>query len=158
MTVTNTGTKAERLNCVSSDAAAKCQIHEMTMAGGVMKMRPVEGGLEIKPGETVTLKPGGFHMMLVDLKAPLQQGKTVEVTLQIDNGGTVASGISHRRHRRARAGRHRRRRGHDDAAFRGMMPMSISAVVFDSHAPAAAPEKPAGAGTGLTAAPCRRYG
>ena len=54
-----------------------------------MKMRPVEGGLEIKPGETVTLKPGGFHVMLVDLKAPLQQGKTVEATLKVDNGGTV---------------------------------------------------------------------
>ena len=54
-----------------------------------MKMRPVEGGLEIKPGETVTLKPGGFHVMLVDLKAPLQQGKTVEATLKIDDGGTV---------------------------------------------------------------------
>lgn len=89
MTVTNTGTKAARLNCVSSNAAAKCEIHEMSMNGGVMRMRPVEGGLEIKPGETVTLKPGGFHMMLTGLKAPLQQGKTLEATLQVDNGGTV---------------------------------------------------------------------
>ncbi len=45
------------------------------MDGGVMKMRPVEGGLEIKPGETVTFKPGGYHVMLVDLKAPLQAGQ-----------------------------------------------------------------------------------
>ncbi len=89
MTVTNAGPKAERLNCVSSDAAAKCEIHEMSMAGGVMRMRPVEGGLEIKPGDTVTLKPGGFHMMLTGLKAPLRQGKTLEVTLQVDNGGTA---------------------------------------------------------------------
>jgi periplasmic copper chaperone A len=89
MTVTNTGTKAERVSCVSSDAAAKCEIHEMTMDGGVMRMRPVEGGLEIKPGETVTLKPGGFHMMLTGLKAPLQQGKTLEATLQGDGGQTV---------------------------------------------------------------------
>lgn len=89
MTVTNSGTTAARLSCLSSDAAAKCQIHEMTMENGVMKMRPVKGGLEIKPGETVTLKPGGFHVMLVDLKEPLQQGKTVEATLKVDNGGTV---------------------------------------------------------------------
>jgi periplasmic copper chaperone A len=89
MTVTNTGTKAERLSCVSSDAAAKCEIHEMSMNGGVMRMRAVEGGLEIKPGKTVTLKPGGFHMMLTGLKAPLQQGKTLEATLQVEGGGTV---------------------------------------------------------------------
>lgn len=89
MTVTNTGNNAERLSCVSSDASAKCQIHEMTMANGVMKMRPVEGGLQIKPGETVTFKPGGYHVMLVDLKAPLQQGKTVEATLKVDAGATA---------------------------------------------------------------------
>lgn len=89
MTVTNTGSKAARLHCVSSEAAAKCQIHEMTTTDGIMKMRPVEGGLEIKPGQTVTFKPGGYHLMLVDLKAPLQQGKTVEATLKVDNGETA---------------------------------------------------------------------
>lgn len=89
MTVKNIGTKAVRLHCVSSDAAAKCEIHEMSMDGGVMRMRPVEGGLEIKAGQTVTLKPGGFHMMLTGLKAPLQEGKTLEATLQADSGKTV---------------------------------------------------------------------
>jgi len=89
MTVTNTGAKPERLSCVSSEASAKCQIHEMSMDNGVMKMREVMGGLEIKPGETVTFKPGGYHLMLVDLKARLQQGKTVEATLKVDNGGTA---------------------------------------------------------------------
>ena len=54
-----------------------------------MKMRPVEGGLEIKPGETVTLKPSGLHVMLVDLKHPLEQGKVVEATLQFEKAGTV---------------------------------------------------------------------
>ena len=102
MTVTNNGTKPDRLiSCASSDAAAQCQIHQMTMEGGVMKMRPVVGGLEIKPGETVTLKPGSFHVMFVDLKHPLQQGKTVEATLKFDNAGTVEVRISHRRHRGA---------------------------------------------------------
>jgi copper(I)-binding protein len=58
LTVTNNGAAPDRLSCAGSDAAAQCQIHTMSMENGVMKMRPVEGGLEIKPGETVTLKPG----------------------------------------------------------------------------------------------------
>jgi copper(I)-binding protein len=89
MTITNNGKTSDRVNCVSSDASAQCQIHSMTMDGGVMKMRPVEGGLEIKPGETVVLKPASFHVMLLDLKAPLQQGSTIKATLKFDNAGTV---------------------------------------------------------------------
>jgi periplasmic copper chaperone A len=89
LTVTNTGSTPDRLNCVSSDVAGACQIHSMTMENGVMKMRPVEGGLEIKPGETVTLKPGSFHIMFVDLKHPLEQGKSVEATVKFDQAGTV---------------------------------------------------------------------
>ena len=89
MTITNKGTAPDRVNCVSDDASAQCQIHTMTMDNGVMKMRPVEGGLEIKPGETVMLKPGGFHIMFVDLKRPLEQGQTVKVQLKFDNAGTV---------------------------------------------------------------------
>ena len=53
MTVINNGTAPDRLSCVSSDASDKCQLHSMTTENGVMKMRPVEGGLEIKPGKTV---------------------------------------------------------------------------------------------------------
>jgi periplasmic copper chaperone A len=89
MTVTNNGTTPDRVSCVTDDASAQCQIHSMTMEGGVMKMRPVEGGLEIKPGETVTLKPGGFHLMFTDLKHPLDQGQTVKATLKFDKAGTV---------------------------------------------------------------------
>lgn len=89
MTITNKGTAPDRVSCVSSDASAECQIHSMTMENGVMKMRPVEGGLEIKPGETVTLKPGGFHVMLVNLKNPLEQGKSVELTLKFEKAGTI---------------------------------------------------------------------
>jgi periplasmic copper chaperone A len=89
MTVSNTGTAAMRLSCVASDAATECQIHEMSMDGGVMKMRPVQGGLEVKPGETVTLKPGGFHIMLVGLKQPLQVGKSLDATFKVEGGDTV---------------------------------------------------------------------
>ena len=83
------GKAPDRVSCVSSDLSAHCQIHTMTMENGVMKMRPVEGGLEIKPGETVTLKPGGLHVMLVDLKQPLVPGKMAEATLQFEKAGTV---------------------------------------------------------------------
>jgi copper(I)-binding protein len=89
MTITNNGKTPDKVNCVSSDASAECQIHSMTMDNGVMVMRPVEGGLEIKPGETVTLKPGGFHMMLLNLKQPLEQGNTMTAKLKFDNAGMV---------------------------------------------------------------------
>jgi periplasmic copper chaperone A len=73
MTITNNGNAADRVNCESSDVNAKCQIHAMTMNDGVMRMHPVEGGLEIKLGETVTLRPSDFHVMLTDLKHSLKR-------------------------------------------------------------------------------------
>ena len=57
-----------------------------------MKMRRVEGGLEIKPNETAAFKPSGLHLMLVHLKHPLDEGKTVKVTLKFNNAGTVEVG------------------------------------------------------------------
>jgi copper(I)-binding protein len=89
VTIANKGTEPDRVTCVSSDVSAACQIHTMTMDNGVMKMRPAEGGLEIKPGETVTLKPSGSHVMLMELKHTLEQGKMVEATLQFEKAGTV---------------------------------------------------------------------
>src|ERR1700733_14760096 len=89
MTITNKGTAPDRVSCVSDDARAQCQIHSMTMEDGVMKMRPVEGGLEIKPGETVTLQPGGYHVMFVGLIHALEQGNTVDVKLKFDKAGSV---------------------------------------------------------------------
>jgi copper(I)-binding protein len=89
MTVTNKGSTPDRLSCVSSDASAECQLHSMTMDKGVMKMSPVEGGLEIKAGETVTLKPSSMHLMFLNLKHPLEQGSTVAATLLFEKAGTV---------------------------------------------------------------------
>jgi copper(I)-binding protein len=89
LTITNSGTAPDRVSCTSSDVSGQCQIHTMTMDNGVMKMRPVEGGLEIKPGETVTLKPGGYHLMLVDIKHPLEAGKVATATLQLEKAGTI---------------------------------------------------------------------
>ena len=90
MTVTNSGSQAARLSCASTVVAATCQIHEMAMSNGVMRMRPVEGGLEIKPGQTVTLKPGGYHVMLMDLSTDLVAGSTIELDLVFEHAGTVA--------------------------------------------------------------------
>src|SRR5262249_32346319 len=89
MTITNKGTTPDKVSCVSDDARGVCEIHSMTMDAGVMKMRPVEGGLQIKPGETVTLAPSGFHVMFRELKHPLEQGKTVKATLKFDKAGSV---------------------------------------------------------------------
>jgi len=54
-----------------------------------MKMRPVAGGVEIKPGETVELKPDGLHLMLIDLKQPLKKGEQVDGTLEFEKSGKV---------------------------------------------------------------------
>jgi periplasmic copper chaperone A len=89
MTITNNGTTPDTVSCVSDDASVQCQIHSATMEGGVMKMRPVEGGLDIKPGETVTLQPGGYHIMFVNLKHPLEQGQSVKATLKFEHAGSV---------------------------------------------------------------------
>ena len=89
MTITNSGTTPDTVSCVSDDASVQCQIHSVTMEDGVMKMRPVEGGLEIKPGETVTLQPGSYHIMFVNLKHPLEQGQSVKATLKFEHAGAV---------------------------------------------------------------------
>jgi periplasmic copper chaperone A len=89
MTITNKGTAPDKVSCVADDASAQCEIHSMTMEGGVMKMRPVEGGLEIKPGESIMLKPGGYHVMFRELKHPLEQGAAVKATLKFEHAGTV---------------------------------------------------------------------
>jgi hypothetical protein len=74
---------------VASAGAERVEVHEMSMTDGVMKMRPLPDGLTIKPGETVELKPGGFHMMFMDIKQPLKQGDTMKATLTFEKAGTV---------------------------------------------------------------------
>ena len=87
--IVNTGNAADRLIGGSTPASGKFEIHEMSMDGGVMKMRALPKGLEIKPGETVELKPGSYHLMFVGLKEPFEQGKRVKGTLQFEKAGTV---------------------------------------------------------------------
>jgi copper(I)-binding protein len=70
-----------RLVSASTPVAGVAEVHEMKMDGNVMKMRAIEGGLELPAGKLVELKPGGFHVMLMDLKATLPKGSTVPLTL-----------------------------------------------------------------------------
>jgi copper(I)-binding protein len=89
MKLINTGTETDRLIGGSTALAGKFEIHESAMEGGVMKMRPLPKGIEIKPGQTVELKPGSYHLMFVGLKAPFEKGKRVKGTLQFEKAGTV---------------------------------------------------------------------
>lgn len=89
LSVTNTGTEPDTFTGATFADAGRAEIHQMSMEGGVMKMAPVEGGLVIKPGETVTLKPGGYHLMFMDLKGALKQGETVKGTLTFAKAGSV---------------------------------------------------------------------
>lgn len=76
-----TAKESLRLVAVSTPVAGVAEVHQMTMDGDVMKMRAVEGGLELPAGKTVALTPGGYHVMLMDLKAPLTRDSTVPMTL-----------------------------------------------------------------------------
>lgn len=89
LTVTNTGTTVDRLVSASSPAAGQTQIHEMKMDGTIMRMREVENGLEIPPGATVALAPGGLHLMMMGLKDPLKQGTRVPLTLTFEKAGKI---------------------------------------------------------------------
>lgn len=72
---------AMRLVEVRSPVAGVVEIHEMAMEGDMMKMRAVPGGLDLPAGKVVELKPGGYHVMLMDLKQPVKTGDTVPLTL-----------------------------------------------------------------------------
>lgn len=87
--ITNTGTEPDRLIGGSLPIAGAVEVHEMAMSGDVMKMRHLEHGLEIKPGQTVELKPGGNHLMFMNLTGGLKAGETVKGTLKFEKAGTV---------------------------------------------------------------------
>ena len=88
--VTNTGAEADRLIGGSLPiAATTVEVHEMSMTDGVMRMRKLDKGLEIKPGQAVELKPGGYHIMFMGLREGLQQGQPVKGTLEFEKAGSV---------------------------------------------------------------------
>jgi copper(I)-binding protein len=89
MTITNKGTEPDRLVGGSSTVASQLEVHQMSMDKGVVMMRPLESGLEIKPGQTVEFKPDSFHLMLMGLKQPLMPGQHVKATLEFAKAGKV---------------------------------------------------------------------
>lgn len=87
--IVNTGESADRLVSVRSPRAGKVEIHTMKVVNEVMTMRPVEGGLEIPAGERVELKPGGLHLMFMDVEERFEEGQTVPVILEFEKAGAV---------------------------------------------------------------------
>ncbi len=85
--LTNAGA-ADRLVFASSEVAASVELHSMTMDGNVMRMRQVDA-IDLRAGQTVELKPGGFHIMLMGLKAPLKEGSNFPLKLKFEKAGEV---------------------------------------------------------------------
>jgi len=89
MRLVNTGSVPMRLTGATTPVAQRVEIHEMSVAGGVMRMRRVPS-LDIGAAATVELKPGGIHLMLVGLNRALQQEDMIPLTLAFANGATVS--------------------------------------------------------------------
>ena len=89
LAIKNSGRESDTLESASTPDAKKAEIHETTNANGVMKMRPVEGGLKIAPGQTVEFKPGGYHIMLMGLKQNLKEGEQIPLKLTFAHAGSV---------------------------------------------------------------------
>ncbi|MEO1537018.1 MAG: copper chaperone PCu(A)C [Pseudomonadota bacterium] len=89
LTITNTGSEDDALLSVSAPFAARGEVHEMAMDGDTMRMRQLPDGLVIPAGETVELKPGGYHLMFMQLNEPLIEGETAEATLEFRDAGKV---------------------------------------------------------------------
>jgi copper(I)-binding protein len=88
MTIKNNGTTPDRLIGGSVEVADRFQLHAMTMEDGIAKMRDLND-IDIKPGQTIEFKPGGSHVMFVNLKHPLSKGERVKGTLIFEHAGTV---------------------------------------------------------------------
>ena len=89
VSITNMSGKADRLVSATCARAATIEIHETRMDGGVMRMRPVAGGIVIAPGETVTFAPGGLHLMLTGLTGPLRKGEMLSLVLRFETAGEI---------------------------------------------------------------------
>ena len=89
LTIENKGSAPDRLIGGSAEIAGKVEVHEMAMKNGVMTMRPLDNGLTIEPGKTVKLAPGGYHLMMFDLRSPLKQGDKLPLTLDFEKAGKV---------------------------------------------------------------------
>jgi copper(I)-binding protein len=93
LVIRNKGAGKDRLVGVTSPASARVEIHEMTMEKDVMRMRE-EKGVDVPANNSVELKPGGYHLMLIDLKAPLKAGDKVPLTLRFEKAGEIKAELA----------------------------------------------------------------
>ena len=90
LTIANTGPTADRLVSVSAPTiAGRTELHEMAVTNGVMTTRPLEAGLAIPAGGKVEFKPGGYHVMFMELKQPLKQDGRFKGTLTFEKAGSI---------------------------------------------------------------------
>jgi hypothetical protein len=89
MTLRSSDDQGDRLLAASSSSAARVEIHETRMVGDVMQMRQLEQGVAIDAGSAVELQPGGMHIMLLDLPAPLLAGQSLSLTLHFEHAGEI---------------------------------------------------------------------
>ena len=90
MRLHNRGDTAVRLVEVRSEAAQRAEVHTVSETGGMMRMRAVEGGPEIPAGDSIELRPGGMHLMLMGLTQPLVDGERFAIALSFDDGQTLS--------------------------------------------------------------------
>lgn len=88
LTIHNNGAAPDRLTGGSADFAT-VEVHEMSMSGGVMKMRKLEDGLAIPAHGSVTLAPSGYHLMFTGLKQPLVKGTVAKASLTFEHAGSI---------------------------------------------------------------------
>lgn len=88
MTLKNSGPAADALVAAESPVAARAELHTHIREGEIIRMRPVEA-IDVPPGGTVSLQPGGLHVMLIDLRQPLRQGEAFPLTLTLAKAGTM---------------------------------------------------------------------
>jgi copper(I)-binding protein len=93
LTIVNRGTTDDRLVSASTPVAEKAEPHSTTSDNGVMKMRPVDG-IDVKAGGKAELKPGGLHLMLMGLKAPLKAGQSFPLTLTFEKAGAIDATVA----------------------------------------------------------------
>ena len=91
--MTLTAPEGTTLVGVASAVAGVAEVHEMSMDGGIMRMRAVEGGLNLPAGKAVEFKPGGYHVMLMDLKAPVAKDTTLPLTLMFKDAKGVETKV-----------------------------------------------------------------
>lgn len=89
LTITNTGKTDDRLLRLDSPAAERVEVHQMKMESGVMRMRRIDDGLALAAGKTVTLAPGGYHLMFIRPTRPFVAGERIKATLVFRDAGKV---------------------------------------------------------------------